>query len=1042
MQFALKRLHTGMFFRLFSCLLPPAFRRQPKDFGIRRCLLRHIAIAIAIAILFFCQLLLPTATVFSEPIYISFLWHMHQPIYWPYESIVDTEARGVYGFSLYTVHDDRVGPYTDWPIDAVETGMGASGNVGDHFGAQVSFSGSLMENLDNLKDDGDLNFATWESRWISGRGYSTTLGHPRVEMVAFGHHHPIMPLIDPDAVSRQIANHQEIFCDNFGCTIPYSRGLFPPENAFGPEAIPGVLAGGVEWVMVDNIHLQRACLGYPWSSGGDVLEPNTADQINPDPGDWLSLTGLWAPTPVSGQWSYQPHWAEHVDPATGQTQRIMVIPTARYMGNEDSRGGFGALQYETVMSQLEPYNTDPDHPILIVLHHDGDNYGGGTDSYYHSNFDNFVDWLEDNPTRFVCTTIEDYLEMYPPDSTDLIHFEDGSWVGADAGDPEFHKWNGDTGGGGYSSDRNSWVSLVAAANRVETAEAIAPSDPHTQLAWHYLLNGQTSCYFYWDGTQPWDSHPTRAANLAASEADLVTGPGSDSVGPTVLPPQREPYNPGGNEFGIAQPADFTVWTLVYDLSGVAACSLKYRVDGDGINSISSHDNETYAGGPEVGAWQSLAMSGSDLPPSLTDPLPIYRARLYQAEIAGQQEVLLDYYVEATDSLGNPTRSIINHVYVGLAGSSPGDTVAYWHPQEPEAGDTLAIYYDPVAGALPDGTDPVYIHIGHSGWQEIITPDPAMTYRPSIEYWKYTYDIPVGATSVDFVFTDGLGNWDNNFGGDWHVAVSGGGSGFVMDGNLDPGAVQVATGGDMDLWAGFNGTELYVATQAAASADDRFIFVAQTPGNMRGAPWAKSGQVADWDAYLANEGLNGYNAWYDKEGTAHSAAGAYLEGSLDLQGEFGSIPSSVWLAATSYGTADGGQLLDQAPPSGDSDLHVDADEYVQFLLDSTPPGAVTDLTVSLAGNLLLLQWAAVTTDTAGGPDSVQYYVIYRDETPDFAPTAAESLGSTPATAFADSNVFFSPMVNFFYLVKAVDAMGNKSVESGRVGEFDRDLGAFK
>ena len=124
---------------------------------------------------------------------------------------------------------------------------------------------------------------------------------------------------------------------------------------------------------------------------------------------------------------------------TGQASRIIVIPTARYMGNEDSRGGFGALQYETVMSQLEPYNTDPDHPLLIVLHHDGDNHGGGTESYYHSNFSNFVDWLEDNPSRFVCTTIEDYLEMFPPDSSDLIHFEDGSWVGADGGDPEFHK---------------------------------------------------------------------------------------------------------------------------------------------------------------------------------------------------------------------------------------------------------------------------------------------------------------------------------------------------------------------------------------------------------------------------------------------------------------------------------------------------------------------------------------------------------------------------------------------------------------------------
>ena len=1013
---------------------PFLFLHTTFSIGSRANLPSRIVLASTIAIVAACLLL--SATSSAEPIYIAFQWHMHQPVYWPYESIVATEARGVYDFSLYAVHDDRAGPYTDWPIDAVEAGMSASGSVGDHFGAQVSFSGSLMENLDNLKDDGDANFAAWESRWITGRSYTTTLGHPRVEMVAFGHHHPIMPLIDPDIVGRQIASHRNIFCDNFGCTVDYSRGLFPPENSFGLEAIPGVLAEGVEWVLVDNIHLQRACQGYPWNTGGSVVEPNPADQINPDPGGWVSLSGLWAPTQVSAPWSYQPHRAEYIDPATGENHRIIIVPTARYMGNEDSRGGFGALQYEAVMSQLEPYNTDPNHPILIVLHHDGDNHGGGTDSYYHSNFDNFVDWLEDNPTRFVCTTIEDYLEMFPPDSADLVHFEDGSWVGADAGDPEFHKWNADP-YGGYSSDRTSWAALVAAANRTATAEAIAPLDPRTREAWRTLLNGPTSCYFYWDGTDPWDSHPIRAANLATAQADPVITGGSDTVGPSIFPPQREPYNPGGNEWGIAQQSDFDIWTLIYDVSGVAACSLYYRLDADGMNDPATVDNETYAGGPGVGAWQGLDMTGSDLPAPQTDPLPDYRAQYWSARIAGQEEALLDYYVAAWDSLGHRTRSIINHVYIGLAGGSPGDTVAYWIPQEPEAGDTVAIYYDPVAGALPDETDPVYIHIGHSGWQDIVTPDPAMIDLAGIEYWKYVYDIPAGAGSVDFVFTDGLGNWDNNGGADWHVTVSGGSSGFVMDGNLDAGAWEIAAGSGMNLWAAFNGSELYVATQAASAPDDRFIFVARTPGGLRSAPWAKSGQVADWDAYLANEGVNGYTAWYDHSAPVYSTAGSYLEGTLNLAGEFGTIPESIWLAAGSYGTADGGPLLDQAP-AGDGDDHLEAGEYVEFPLDAVPPEAVSDLTISLAGNLLLLQWTAVTLDTAGGPEQVDSYIVYRGQAPDFVPTSGESLGATAGTGYMDSTIYFSPMVNFYYLVRAVDPAGNTSAESGRVGEFDRTL----
>jgi len=792
-----------------------------------------------IVLILFCGLLVGQRSISSPPIYISFLWHMHQPIYWPYESIVTTEYSGGYDFSVIDVHDQRSGPYTDWPIHAVETGMSASSPTRDHFGVQVSFSGSLMENLDNLKAHGDGHFSTWENRWKQGRGYSTALGNPRIDMVAFGYHHPIMPLIDAFDLGLQIEAHRQTFCENFGCSVPYSQGLFPPENGFGPEAIPGISAQGVEWVMVDNFHLQRACQGYPWNSGGGVSEPNPADQINPDPGDWVSLMDLWAPTPVSAQWSYQPHWAEYVDPQTGQAQRIIVVPTARYMGNEDGRGGFGALQYDKGMSQLEPYNTDPDHPILIVLHHDGDNHGAGSDSYYHHNFQNFVNWLQSNPGRFVCTTVEDYLAMFPPASADVIHFEDGSWAGADSGDPEYKKWLGDPGSGEYSSDRNSWAALVAAGNRVQTAEAINPFSTHTQQAWHYLLNGQTSCYFYWDGQDPWDSHPTRAANMAVDEAGWVIGSGPDTVGPTLFPPQREPYNPGGLEWGQTQPSEFTVWTFAYDQAGVNDCTLYYRVDHDGANPLDSHDNETYAGGAEVGAWVGVPMSAQDLPPAQTDPMPAYRAQLYEAQIAGQEEVLLDYYVEAYDSLGNVSRSAIKHVYVGVGSGSSGTPAVMWSPKTPEAGGRLAIYYDPVSGALPDDTNPVFIHIGHSGWQGILAPDPEMSlcplfghftplspglslhveddfsgythlikatqvfktlpdetalpYKlrslheglqeivvpipgmlqlPPSSYWVYLFDIPAYATSIDFVFTDGMGHWDNNEGRDWHVQCTG------------------------------------------------------------------------------------------------------------------------------------------------------------------------------------------------------------------------------------------------------------------------------
>ncbi len=867
----------------------------------------------------------------DPPIYIALQWHMHQPIYWPYETVVETENRAAYSFSVIDVHLTRSGPYTAWPSDAVQLGIDAG--LG-HLGAQVSLSGSLIENL-NALEAGGYGFGGWKSSWDAMSATGTSLGNPRLDLVAFGYHHPLMALVDSGNLSRQISLHRHCLEQNFGTDVPYSKGMFPPECAFHPAMIPALASEGIEWIFIDNIHLQRACQGYPWNSGGNLVEPNPSDQINPDPGDWTALTNLWAPTQVSAGWSYRPHWTEYVDPSSGVSSRIVAVPAARYMGNEDGRGGFGALLYEEVMSQLEPYNTDPDHPLLVVLHHDGDNHGGGSEAYYHGNFENFVDWLLVHPVRFVCTTVQDYLDQFPPAPEDVIHLESGSWSGADNGDPEFKKWNADPDGSGYSPDRNSWSVIVAAENRVLTAESISPATSvadiqagtgnATARAWHYLLCGEASDYWYWDGTEMWDSHATRAANLAVAEADGVTG--VDTVGPTVLLPQREPYNPGGTEWGGSQTSDVEVWTYAYDMSGLLSIDLKYRVDADGMNPLGDTDNETYAGGPGVGPWQALPMSGEWIP-ARTDPLPVYQAARFQATIEGLTDMLVDYYVEAADSLGNTSRSPIQHVWIGTEGGG-GDAVT-WSPENPIAGDTVSMYYDLVAGTLPDGTDPVFIHIGHSGWQDVLSPDPQMTYRGDIETWKYTYTIPATATSVDFVFTDGLGNWDNNGGADWHVSVVGGSSPWLMDGALDAGVEQIALEGGAALWAAWESPYVYLATQGAVPGTDRFIFLAETPGTMSAAPWAKAGQVAAWAAHLANEGDNGYHAWFDASGSRDAAAGIYLEGFIDLEEELGALPDAIHIAVGIYQTPDGGALTAQVP-LGDGNGNLEADEWVEVSL---------------------------------------------------------------------------------------------------------------
>ncbi len=899
----------------------------------------------------------PPRTASTPPIYISFLWHMHQPIYWPGESVVQTDANARYSYSVTDIHNQRIGPYTSWPKDAVQKGIA---DAMPNFGAQVSFSGSLMENLNALEANGDQNFSSWKSSWNSIVTQTTSLGNPRIDLVQFGYYHPLMALLDTRDVKKQIEMQQQMRLSNFSGSL--SKGIFPPENAFSERMIPALVDEGIQWVLVDNIHFERACEGYPYNTGGNLIEPNKADIQNPNPNDWVQLNGVWAPTQVSARWAHQPHYAQYVDPATGQIMKMIVVPADRYLGNEDGRGGFGALNYDAVMSQFESDNTDPQHPILIVLAHDGDNYGGGTDSYYGSNFQNFVNWLQQNPSRFVCTTVQDYLKTFPPDSSDVIHVEDGSWSGADNGDPEFKKWNGDPDASGYSPDRNSWGVITAAKNYVFTADQISSTNSNTTSAWKFLLNGEASDYWYWDGSQGgiWDAHPTRAANQAVQYAKQVVTSGSDNTGPTIFLPQRLVYNPGATQWGIMQPKTLSVWTYVFDVSGLKNVTLNYRTMVDSTQTNITTENETYAGGSNVTAWNNVVMNGSVMP-SHTTPLPTVKAEEYTAIVDSLHNILADYFVEAEDSSGNISRSPIRHVWIGNGtGSGTASAAVHWTPASPTNNDTITIT---IAHAAQQAALHWGINYSGSTWQK---PDsvywisetqlfggtgPAVESPFSGPDTSGALTIKIGpfnnpkeiVHSLAFVIHYNNNTWDNNSGQDYHINfgdTSSVSSSFVMDGVLDVSAKKIASNNGMDLYAGWNGSDLYVATQSAQSAGgDVFIFVSDSLRPLVKAPWAKSGKAAQWSVLLGNESTNNWSGWFDagENGiTLSNKAGAILEGTVNLKSFFGKIPPLMYIGAARYQTSDGGTLLAQVP-SGNGDGNVDASEFFAFNYQLTSVG---------------------------------------------------------------------------------------------------------
>lgn len=742
----------------------------------------------------------------NPPVYIAFLWHLHQPIYYPYESVVTTHQNNRYPFNVWDIFQQRTGPYTSWAKDAVQ--MGINANM-PHFGAQVSFSGSLIENLNNW-ETANYGFQNWKSSWNTAKNQQTSLGNPRIDMVGFGYHHPLMGLLEYDDIRKQIQLHKNMMSANF--TGAYSKGFFPPENAFSEKMIPALKDEGIEWALVDNIHFDRACAGYPFSTNGNMVEMNKADQMNPNPNDWVALNGLWAPTQNSARWGRQPHYVQYTDPNTGITQKMIAVPADRYLGNEDGRGGFGALNYDAVMSQLEPYNTDPNHPILIVLHHDGDNYGAGSSSYYQGNFQAFVSWLQANPTRFKCTTIQDYLDMFPPAQTDIIHVENGAWAGADNGDPEFKKWNADP-TNCVSPDRNSWGVITATKNYITMAKQIAPTNPSVIQAEKYLMNAEASDYWYWDGSLNgiWDSHPTRACNQAMQLVQSIVASGQDATAPTIWTLQREHYNPGEKEWTQTKASDFTVWTFAHDVSGLQSVVLKYRTDNDGANPFSSQQNETYAGGSEVSAWTSLNMTQIYVAPGATNPMPILKAAQYEANIQNLSNVLLDYYVEATDIHGNISRSAIEHCWVGATnsmsnawancdtsvvgsggggGGSSGTPTVMWLPANPSINDTIEII-------INNATQGGKLHWGVNTWQQ-----PIAAYQPAGSVLfnggpavqtpmqgpsNNQLRIKIGpfnnaaqsVSKLDFVINYADNTWDNNNGADYHINISGSGGGTPL-----------------------------------------------------------------------------------------------------------------------------------------------------------------------------------------------------------------------------------------------------------------------
>ncbi|MFC1682587.1 glycosyl hydrolase family 18 protein [Candidatus Zixiibacteriota bacterium] len=105
------------------------------------------------------------------------------------------------------------------------------------------------------------------------------------------------------------------------------------------------------------------------------------------------------------------------------------------------------------------------------------------------------------------------------------------------------------------------------------------------------------------------------------------------------------------------------------------------------------------------------------------------------------------------------------------------------------------------------------------------------------------------------------------------------------------------------------------------------------------------------------------------------------------------------------------------------------------IDQTPPSAVEDLSATLSNSDIFLAWSPVDTDTSGGPEEISHYIVYRDTSASGSP--GDSIAVVSDTSYLDIGSA-SEDLPLYYIVKAVDTSGYKSIVSDMVGGFNRDL----
>jgi hypothetical protein len=738
--------------------------------------------------------------------------------------------------------DDRKRSYQSGPRDSV-----ASVNQG---GYAMSYSGSLMNNVQNLAANNQLGYGgNWWNGNREARTWTASDGGPKMDLVGFTYHHSLGAVL-PKSVFRkeiQIFHEGAYKAWNTGGISNRSKGFFPTEMGFSRHMIDVLADEGYEWVIVASHHLSRTSPSYndkanPQGSYNIFSSPpNKADQIGP-----TSSTGWWFGTGNVGEtawnlapFAYQLHKAKYVDPETGAEKTIIMVPSDDV---QSYKAGYSGWQKGLIDANIAPFANDPSRPCIVMPSTDGDNaWGGGSSSW-----DGDAPSLMNNGT-YPGVTPQGFVNQFGG-AAGMVHIEDGAWIFPEScyGSPQFLKWveppvanatatnrvfntQVDMETPGFATKFYAWAPVIAGANWVETAEQMwtaqngpgsvaawkiqdpynnfvngADSNPNiVERAWHIYLVGLDSGFNYYGGLGNDDEMKSSLATRRAQEL-LQTYVNDnkaalDNTPPTVFKPQRFPYNPGWYTFGWfnsipgnnsalkKMKSEFYIWTHAYDVSGITNIVLKIRKDNDGTNPLNSNQNETFAGGAEVGSWVTIPMTKRVLPSTasaltaaannsqieyFSQGLPLanadyYFARIDDSSFPNFRDNLFDYYIEAHDGRGNLSKSDIQHVWVaddGFGGPPPSSASFSASPSDCTP---LTVTYTANSGPLSNSV-PVKMWLSFNGVN--FTPYTMTNSGGGIHVYTVT-PVPDNAPNATVYFQNAAETiTDNRNGQNWSTTI--------------------------------------------------------------------------------------------------------------------------------------------------------------------------------------------------------------------------------------------------------------------------------